>query len=323
MLHGSPPCPVYLLSLQKTYGLRALKAAFALRRFLQAERIKLVQTFFESSDLWVGGVAKTIPGMALIWSRRDLGILRTAKHRVAYRLLARMPDRVFAVSEQVRQHALRVDRIPPNRVITVYNGVEVPPTFPERVLNADMLHITALGNLRPVKGFDLLIEAAAVLLSRHPGLRFSIAGSVLDQAYADMLRDRCEGLGIAARVSFLGNVTDVAAHLKTADIFVLPSRSEGFSNAILESMAMGVPVVATKVGGNAEAIREDRSGLIVPPEDVDALAAALDRLVEDSSLRMQFAQAAYVEVRQRFSVQTMLETTASSYRVLIKTQQNH
>src|SRR5712675_1876084 len=121
----SPPCPIYLLPLQRTYDLSALRAALELGRFLKQQRIQIVQTFFESSDLWAGFVTKTMSDAKLIWSRRDMGILRDSKHHVAYRLMSRVPDKVFAVSEEVRQHCVEVDRIKPSLVETIYNGIDV------------------------------------------------------------------------------------------------------------------------------------------------------------------------------------------------------
>ena len=121
----SPPCPIYLLPLQRTYDFRAFQAALDLRRFLRQQEIQIVQTFFESSDLWAGSVVRTSSKAKLVWSRRDLGILRTSKHHLAYRLLASVPHAVFAVSEQVRRHCIEIDRIDPARVQTIYNGLDV------------------------------------------------------------------------------------------------------------------------------------------------------------------------------------------------------
>src|ERR1700723_3859842 len=121
----SPPCSIYLLPLQRTYDLSALRAAFELRRFLRQQRIQIVQTFFESSDLWAGFVTKAMSGAKLIWSRRDMGILRARKHQIAYRIMSGMPDKVFAVSDQVRQHSIAVDRIDASRVQTIYNGLDL------------------------------------------------------------------------------------------------------------------------------------------------------------------------------------------------------
>ena len=319
---GSPaltaplPCPVYLLPLTRTYDWNAWQAARALRRFLREQDVRLVQTFFESSDLWVGGVAKTIPGIGLIWSRRDLGILRQRKHRIAYRALSRMPDRVFAVSEQVRRHVIEVDGVSPERVRTVYNGIDVPEP-PERRA-ASPVHITSVGNLRPVKGFDLLMEAAATVIASYPETRFTVAGEVLDPSYAEALRRRIEELGLTGKFGFLGGMPHVLQHLRQADIFVLPSRSEGLSNALLEAMAAGLPVVATDVGGNAECVSDGVSGLVVPPENVPELARALWALVSEGATRRAMGEAGRAIAESRFSNRGMLEITAEEYRRVLR-----
>src|SRR5271170_6299296 len=98
----SPPCPIYLLPLQRTYDLQAFRAALNFRQFLRQQKIQIVQTFFESSDLWAGLVTRMLSEAKLVWSRRDMGILRAPKHNLAYRLMASAPHAVFAVSEQVR-----------------------------------------------------------------------------------------------------------------------------------------------------------------------------------------------------------------------------
>src|ERR1700722_5986918 len=121
----SPPCPIFVLPLHRTYDLTALKASLDLKRFLKEQRIQIVQTFFESSDLWGGLVTKATSSAKLIWSHRDMGILRDRKHRVAYRLMSSVPDRVFAVSEQVRRHCIEVDGIDSSRVLTIYNGLDL------------------------------------------------------------------------------------------------------------------------------------------------------------------------------------------------------
>ena len=116
---ASSPCPVYLLPLRRTYDLTALRGAMALRHLLKRQNVQIVQTFFESSDLWAGLVVRLVSRAKLVWSRRDMGILRGPKHALAYRALRNLPHAVFAVSEQVRQHALQVDRVGAARVGTL------------------------------------------------------------------------------------------------------------------------------------------------------------------------------------------------------------
>ncbi len=313
----SPPCPIYLLPLQRTYDLAALKAAFDLRRFLKQQRIQIVQTFFESSDIWAGFVTRSLSKAKLIWSRRDMGILRTGKHRIAYRLMANLPDAVFAVSEQVRQYCIDVDRINPAHVQTIYNGLDLaawsarPAKVPGQTL------ITTVGNIRRVKGHDILIKAAASIVSRFPNVSFSIGGEVLDPDYFAELQTLVQDLNLSDHFHFAGGITRLSEHLSAADIFVLPSRSEGFSNAIVEAMAASLPVVATNVGGNAEAVKDGISGLIVPPEDPEALSAAIASLLSDPARANAMGTAGRALVADNFTTEVMMTRITTAYSNLL------
>ena len=315
-----PPCPVYLLPLTRTYDLNALRAARQLGRFLRGERVRLVQTFFESSDLWAGLVTRLTSSAALIWSRRDMGILRGRKHELAYRVLARLPDRVFAVSERVRRYTIEVDKVPAARVLTIYNGIDLaawpPRPAPSKTAAAGRTVVT-LGNIRPVKGHDVLIEASALVLDQVPETTFLVIGEVLDPVYFARLETRLAELGIAGRFEFVGGMAHPASLLQSADLFVLPSRSEGFSNAILEAMAASLPVVATAVGGNAEAVEDGSTGFIVPPEDAPALAAAMLRLLESPALLEAMSEASRARLEQHFTTKAMLGKILACYRELL------
>lgn len=315
----SAPCPVYLLPLQRTYDRAALAGAIELRRFLKQQKIQIVQTFFESSDIWAGSVTKLFSSAKLIWSRRDMGILRTRKHKIAYRLLADLPDAVFAVSDLVRQHCIEEDHIDPDRVETIYNGLDLDNwgASSRSVPQLDKILVTTIGNIRHVKGHDVFVKAAAVIASRFPNVCFSIAGGVLEPAYFEELQALVRDLNLEGRFHFTGAITDLEQHLSAADIFVLPSRSEGFSNAIVEAMATSLPVVATNVGGNAEAVQNSVSGLIVPSEDSDALAAAIIRLLADPAMAKAMGIAGKQRVAERFTTEAMLLQTTAAYRKLL------
>jgi glycosyltransferase involved in cell wall biosynthesis len=315
----SPPCPIYLLPLQRTYDLTALRAALDLRRFLRQQRVQIVQTFFESSDLWAGLVTKTLSQAKLIWSRRDMGILRSPKHSLAYRLMARAPDAVFAVSEQVRQHCIDVDLIDPARVKTIYNGLPLTDwqTDPRPAKSPGEVCITTVGNIRRVKGHDLFIRAAANLVQDFPDASFSIAGDILEPDYFLELQTLVRDLKISEHFHFCGGIGNLREHLSQADIFVLPSRSEGFSNAIIEAMATALPIVATDVGGNAEAVEDGVSGFIVPPEDPGALSTAISRLLSDPSLAKAMGEAGKQTVAEKFTAEAMMLTITSAYRNLL------
>ena len=316
----SPPCSVYLLPLQRTYDLTALRGSLELRTFLREQKIRIVQTFFESSDLWAGFVTKAMSSAKLIWSRRDMGILRTGKHHAAYRLMARAPDRVFAVSEQVRRHCIDVDGIKPSRVQTIYNGLDLADwssTSSAAKLEGEVL-VATVGNIRRVKGHDVFIRAAASVAAQFRKVTFSIAGDVLEPDYFAELQVLVRDLKLSGRFRFAGGVKDLREHLATADVFVLPSRSEGFSNAIVEAMAASLPVVATNVGGNAEAVQDGVSGVIVPPEDSGALAAAIVHLLSNPAKARQMGAEGKRLVAEKFTTEAMMTQIINVYGSLLK-----
>ncbi|MGA7158719.1 MAG: glycosyltransferase [Acidobacteriaceae bacterium] len=319
---ASPPCPVYLLPLQRTYDLEALRAAFDLRRFLKQQNIQIVNTFFESSDIWAGLITKTMSNAKLVWSRRDMGILRARKHRLAYRLMSGAPDAVFAVSEQVRQHCIEVDRVDADIVQTIYNGLDLAhwETTPKGPRAPGEFHITTVGNIRRVKGHDLFVKAAAAVQRQFPRVSFSIAGDVLDQDYFAELQSLIRELGLVNCFHFEGGVPDLRQHLAGADIFVLPSRSEGFSNALVEAMAASLPVVATNVGGNAEAVRDGLTGFIVPAEDPGALSDAIVRLLLAPGRARAMGFAGRVLASERFTTDAMMRRITGVYANLLSSR---
>jgi L-malate glycosyltransferase len=313
------PCPIYVLPLLRTYDFRALRAAFELGRFLKQQQIEIVQTFFESSDLWAGMVAKAMSGAKLIWSRRDMGILRTGKHHAAYQMLSGVPDMVFAVSEQVRGHCIDVDGIDPDRVLTIYNGLDLAAweVGSDRGKAPGELVVSTVGNIRRVKGHDVFIRAAALVVLQFPEISFRVAGEVLDPAYFAELQGLVRELGLAEHFHFDGGVTGLREYLSSADIFVLPSRSEGFSNAIIEAMAASLPVVATDVGGNAEAVQDGVSGFVVPLEDPAALAAAIVRLLADPVAAKRMGEAGRRLVAEKFTTEAMMRRITGVYARLL------
>jgi glycosyltransferase involved in cell wall biosynthesis len=318
----SLPCPFYLLPLQRVYDMNALRAAFELRRFLKEKQVRVVQTFFETSDLWGGFVAKAMAGTKLIWCRRDMGILRARKHRIAYRLFAGIgvPDTVFAVSEQVRQHCINIDRVAPARVLTVYNGLDLAgwDTAARPAKASGRFLVSTVGNIRRVKGHDIFIRAAATVTQKFPNVSFSIVGEVLEPDYFDELKELVRELKLTGNFRFDSGVTNLQEYLSAADIFVLPSRSEGFSNAIIEAMAASLPVVATNVGGNAEAVEDGVSGFIVPPEDIVALSDAILRMLSNPAKAEEMGASGRERVKDNFTIDAMMQQITNVYASLLK-----
>jgi L-malate glycosyltransferase len=316
----SLPCPFYFLPLQRVYDVNAMRAVFELKRFLSEQKVRIVQTFFETSDLWAGFVTKAMSDAKLIWSRRDMGILRGRKHQIAYRLMAGVPESVFAVSEQVRQHCIDVDGIDPTRVLTIYNGLDLGgwDTTARRTTVPGKFLISTVGNIRRVKGHDIFIKAAAAVVQEFPDVAFSIVGEVLEPEYFKELEELVRELNLTGHFRFDSGVSNLQEYLSKADVFVLPSRSEGFSNAIIEAMAASLPVVATDVGGNAEAVRDGVSGFIVPSEDVTALSSAILRLLSDPSKAKEMGVAGRGVVKEKFTIDAMMNRITQVYAGLLK-----
>ena len=320
VLREPAPCPIFLLRLTKTYDLNAVRAAWLLGRFLRTEKVRIVQTFFESSDLWGGLVVKLFSRAHLVWSRRDMGILRAAKHRLAYRWMRRAPARVLAVSEQVRRFTLEVDGVAPERVHTVYNGLDLPhfPTTKATLkTTSELFKIVTVGNIRRVKGHDILIRAAAQIVARYPGASVYLAGEVLEPEYFLELQALVEELKLRHHIHFVGGLADLRPFFAEADLFVLPSRSEGFSNAILEAMAAGLPVVATDVGGNAEAVADGRTGTIVAADNAPALAAAMLALLSDPERLRRLGETGRQRVVKHFTTEAMMSRVAEIFGALL------
>ena len=328
-LRASFPCPVTEIPISRTYGLSGLRAASRIRSLIISEHIGLVHTFFETSDLFGGLVVRTIPHVALVSSRRDMGILRNPKHRMAYRYMARMADRVVTVSDRVRDWCIAEDRIEPERVVTVYNGVgdEDVVTPPEREesrqrlgLRRDQLLVSAIGHIRHIKGFDVMIEAARIVVASHPEVVFLIAGGDHEKGRKAELEAQIRIANLEANFWLLGPQDNIGFILAASDVFLLPSRSEGFSNALIEAMMAGLPCVATDVGGNGEALAEGSTGYLVPSESPSSMARALQLLLRSAHLRASMGRAGRHVALQKFTQATMAESMVALYRQLVPKQ---
>jgi glycosyltransferase involved in cell wall biosynthesis len=317
--------PVYVFPWKRFFHLDAWRAAVALRKLIKAEKVDIVQTYFETSNLWGGLVAK-LSGALLLSSRRDMGILRKNKHALAYRIVNRLSDGVLAVSEEVKRFWVDADRINPNKISVVYNGVDLHHIAAKNscgnpFADADWAkgsHIVAcVANIRRVKGIDVLIRTAQRVCRELPNAVFVIAGSLYDRDYSEEVQRMIRSLNLGKNVKLLGFVGDPVPLLKMSDAFCLLSRSEGFSNALLEAMACGVPSVVTRVGGNPEAITDGENGFLVPMEDDAAAAEKLLMLLRDPERAAEIGECGRNSVQTRFSADVMIQKLMSVYRDML------
>jgi glycosyltransferase involved in cell wall biosynthesis len=242
-----------------------------------------------------------------IGSRRDVNpgrsVPETACQRAAYGCAHRIVANCRAAADQ-----LEAERVPGRKIRVIYNGVERHTAPAAR--RARLRRIVAVANLRPEKGHDVLLGAATDVLDSFPDSVFELVG---DGQERGRLEAAAAALGISQSISFSGHCDDVTARLDAADIFVLPSRSEAFPNALLEAMTAGLPVVASRVGGVLEVVRDGETGLLVPPDDPGALGATLRRLIADPALAGRLGAAAHADVSARYSFDRMVAGFDSLY----------
>jgi sugar transferase (PEP-CTERM/EpsH1 system associated) len=221
-------------------------------------------------------------------------------------------DRVLSVSSRLAERMASVTGFPRERITTIRNGVDTSAfgqvsRHAARVtlgLSADDLIVGTIGRLVPVKGHAMLIDAVAKLRDRGRLVTAVIAG---DGPLEADLKARVKALMLQDRLLLLGHRPDTETVLAALDVFVLPSRSEGLSNTILEAMASGLPVVATAVGGNDELIDQWTTGVLVAPEDADAFATAIEELLASNDKRAAIGSAALGHVRSAFSIEAMIQ----------------
>ena len=263
---------------------------------------------------YVGTLAR-VP--VVVASRRSLGLFKADKPH--YLMLERWADRftdVFiANSEAVRRDSIEREHLDPARVLVVRNGVDfsrfdhpAPPAAGSQL--GSRPRVIVVSNLIHYKGHEYFLRAWPKVLDRFPGATALLVG---EGVMASPLQAIARELGIEGSVRFLGSRQDVAALLAASDLYVHPSLQEGYSNAILEAMASGRPVVATRVGGNPEAIADGETGLLVAPADPAALATAMLRLLEQPAFAARLGESAAEVVRRRFQMDTVVREYEDIY----------
>ncbi|MBX9623286.1 MAG: glycosyltransferase, partial [Gemmataceae bacterium] len=309
-------CPVVRLGVRKLLSVGAARAATRLRRFWREHRPDVVQTYFQDSSYFGAPVARACGVRHVLRVRNNLGYWQTPTHRLFGRAVRPFVDRTLTNTAAGKQTLIEQDGLPADRVAVLENGVDtarfnrfmLPDTGKKRV------RVGCVANLRAVKNVDGLMRAAKAACERFPQLVFEVAGEGEQRAELERLH---ADLGLGDRFKLRGSVADVAAFLRTVEVAVLPSHSEGMSNALLEKMSAGRAVVATDVGANAELVEHGRSGLIVPPGDGAALVYAIGQYLANPLKAAAFGAAARKRVEARYSRTAATRRFEEFYRALL------
>jgi glycosyltransferase involved in cell wall biosynthesis len=260
----------------------------------------------------------------VITSRRALGT-----HQERFKLLRPLDlmanawsHHVTVNSRAVWNDVIRRDRIDPRKLVLIYNAIdptpyELAPFARERKrremgLKPQEKAVIVIANLIPYKGHSDLLSAMALAMREVPEVRLLVVGE--DRGISRHLEQQASALGIGSAVMFLGQRWDAPELLAASDLSVLSSHEEGFSNVILESMAAGLPVVATDVGGNKEAIVDGETGWLAPPRNPEALAARIIDLLKDPSRAKRWGEKGKRRVKDLFTMDRMLEEHLRLYK---------
>jgi glycosyltransferase involved in cell wall biosynthesis len=296
------------------------RAIMQLARYLREGRYDIVHTHLFQGDV-VGRVAALLVRgpHVVVRTLHNLGTWKRLPHRLVDSVLRWRTEKVICVSEHLRQLTIRQERLKAVEVVTIQHGVDVNrfrvTTDRERLcreigLNPSLRTIGTVGRLVPEKGHRYLLDAVPLILARHPDTQFLIVGSgPLERE----MRARLQGSPHADRICLAGARSDIAELLSLLDVFVFPSLSEAFGIAPAEAMAARCPVACSSLPAMEEFIQHEHTGLLFPPADHQALAGAVNRLLDDKALARRLADKALILVSERLSETRMVRAHESLY----------
>lgn len=323
--------PISEFRIKNLYGPRTFLQQWRFAAHLRAQKIQIAHSYNFYANMFAIPAARMARVPVVLASIRDRGVYLTPNQKLAQKWVCRLADKILVNAESIREWLLE-QGYQDSKINVIKNGVDMSryaghtnSSHVRRELGIPDSSpiVVMIARLNPQKGVDDFIKAASLLRGSHPDVRFLIAGSKLqyqegvfsqDQEYLQELQQLAADLGVSECVIFAGHRTDTPEILATAAISVLPSHSEGLSNTLLESMAAGVPTVATNVGGNPELVKDHINGLLIPVKSPEHLAQAMGVILDDSQLAHRFGREAKAMANEGFSLEKMTADTQSLYR---------
>ena len=299
------------------------RAVLAAARLVRRTRPALVHAHSSKAGAVMRLARPLVPRTPLVYTPHGYafaGFFETEGERRRYRLIERalapLASLVLCVCDAERRLAESVG--PARRTLVVHNGIpELEPAPPHPAVAALRERgpvVGALTLLRPGKGIETLVDALPLILETHPNAQAAVAGGGADR---EALLERARERGVESAFHLVGVTPGPMPLLAATDVFVSASWAESFPYNVLEAMAAGLPVVATDVGGTAEAVEDGRTGVVVPPRDPELLGRAIVALLDDPEARALMGDAGRVRRLERFSAERMINGTAVAYQRLL------
>ena len=313
-------CTVTELDQHHAYDLPIL---LALIRYVRHHQINLIHTHLLASDV-MGRLVGQITGVPVVSTIHNgrVDLEREPRHRQwMERWSARLwSRRLIVVSALLRDEIVDWFGLPRRRVVVIPNAANTsrfqpqpgfdPQPIKQELLGGDYRMVANVARLVPQKAQQFLIEAAAQLADTHPDVRYVLVGG---GPLGDEMLALADRLGIAGRIIVTGIRSDVPAILAASDVFVLSSLWEGMPISLLEAMTAGCPAVATDVGGVGQLLQQGVTGLLVPPADAAALAAAIRECLDNPSAAQRRASAAARQIAQHYTLTAMVRKWEAVY----------
>jgi len=304
----------------------AVTAVFRLRRVLRMLKPDILHTLIPVCNVMGAFAAKLAKVPVLVSSRLSLGNYRDQKP--AFARLENWTTPWFTLihckSEGIKTDVIQREPVDPDRIRVIYNGFK-SDTFgipfdrePLRESVGIKLGEPVIGmvaNLRGYKGHHDVVAAIPAVLRLYPGTRFLFIGRD-DGVKADLIK-QAGSLGVENHIIFAGERHDVPKLLQLMTILVSASHEEGFSNTIIEAMASGLPVIATRVGGNLEQVADGITGILVSPHSPSDIAEAINRLLDDPDYAHKMGRQGHLRVERNFSLKAVVEQMEEFYREAI------
>ena len=315
-------------NLQSSRNIKSFVRGFLLLcKTIRLKNPAIVHSFLPFSN-FIGSLAGLISrAKYIITSRRGLIKLNYLKKR--WRLLDKisnfLSDKIIVNSEAIIDEMISVDSVDLDKVICIRNGINLEKFNIKDYCVSDMRSELSLSNsdfawakvanFSTIKGHKDLINAFKNINTKYNSKLFLIGK---DNGTLNELKDLVIKQNLESKIKFLGFREDIAEILLAMDGYICASHTEGFSNAILEAMASGLPIVATKVGGNSEIIKNEKNGLLVKSKDVNAITRAMTKIMEDSHLSQKLSKDALKTVNQKYNTKKMINSYIDVYKKAVK-----
>lgn len=294
-------------------------------KIIKQNKIAIVNTHLWTADT-LGRIAAMLAGVPVIISTvQNVDIWKRPWHRFIDRLLSYKTTKFIAVSQAVKEFLIKTERIPEKKVVVIYNAIEIPtspshnvtksPVRKEFGIKDDEMVLSVVGRLVEQKGHKYLFEALSMLNGKY-NIKLLVVG---EGPLLQSLKSQVTSHKLDDKVIFTGQRKDVAQILDASDCLVLPSLYEGLPVCVLEAMAVGKPVIATKVGGTPELIKDGETGLLVEPKNSEALLRAIEKLTHLSDRGKEMGIKARDMVYNDFSIASIAKHTEELFLNLAET----